>query len=88
MRLSSKCPRVEPSGTAPPPSSTTGTSSSEASADPVDATVAVVPPPFTSDDFDIRHTLETIVIVQAAHGQLLVDLLDEIRALRADLEHL
>ena len=26
--------------------------------------------------------------VQAAHGQILVDLLDEIRALRADLAHL
>ena len=26
--------------------------------------------------------------VQAAHGQILVDMLDELRALRADLEHL
>ena len=26
--------------------------------------------------------------VQATHGQLLVDMLDEIRALRADLKHL
>lgn len=26
--------------------------------------------------------------VQAAHGQFLVDTLDEIRALKADLEHL
>ena len=26
--------------------------------------------------------------VQATHGQLLVDMLDEIRALRANLEHL
>ena len=26
--------------------------------------------------------------IQAAHGQLLVDMLDEFRALRADLEHL
>ena len=25
--------------------------------------------------------------IQAAHGQILVDMLDELRALRADLEH-
>ena len=28
------------------------------------------------------------MIVQAAHGQILVDMIDELRALRADLEHL
>ena len=32
--------------------------------------------------------LETVITVQAAHGQILVDMLDEFRALRADLEHL
>ena len=26
--------------------------------------------------------------IQAAHGQILVDMLDELRALQADLEHL
>ena len=26
--------------------------------------------------------------VQAAHGQILVDMIDELRAFRADLEHL
>ena len=87
MRESSKRPRVKPSGTAPPPSST-GTTSGEASADPVGAAVAVVLPPSTSDDFDIRRTLETVMTVQAAHGQILVDMLDELRALRADLTHL
>ena len=56
--------------------------SSEASTDPIDATV---PPPSTLDDFDIRRTLETVLTIQAAHGQLLVDMLDEIRDLRADL---
>ena len=54
--------------------------------DPAAATI--VPPPSTSDDSDIRRMLETIIIVQAAHGQLLVDMLDELRALREDLEHL
>ena len=86
MRPCSKQPRVKPSGTAPPPSSAIGTSSGEAFANPVD--VAAVPPPSMSDDFDIRRTLETIMTVQATHGQLLVDLLDEIRALRADVEYL
>ena len=49
---------------------------------------AVVPPSSTSDDSDIRRTLEIVMTVQAAHGQLLVDMLDELRALKADLEHL
>ena len=87
MRESFKCPRVDPFGTAPP-SSSTGTTSGEVSADPVGGGGATVPPPPTSDDFDIRRTLETIMTVQAAHDQILVDVLDELRALRADLAHL
>ena len=86
MRWSSKRPRVEPSGTAPPPHSATSTTSDEASADPVDA--AAAPPPSVPNDFDIRRTLEIVMTVQAAHGQLLVDMLNEIHALRANLEHL
>ena len=88
IRESSKRPRVKPSGTAPPPPSSTGTTSGEASADPVAAVIAAGPLPSTSDDFDIRRTLETVMTVQAAHGQILVDMLDELRALRADLAHL
>ena len=42
MRESSKCPRVKPSGTAPPPLSSTSTTSSEAFADPVGAVAVVV----------------------------------------------
>ena len=87
MRESSKSLRVEPSGTTPPPSSI-GTTSGEASADPVGAAATVVPPPSTSGDFDIHRTLETIMTIQAAHGQILVDMLDELRALRANLVHL
>ena len=30
----------------------------------------------------------TVMTVQAAHGQILVDMLDELHALRVDLEHL
>ena len=80
MRESSKCPRVEPSGTASPPSST-GTTSGEASADPIGAGAGAVLPPSTLDDFDICCTLKTIMTVQAAHVQILVDMLDELRAL-------
>ena len=88
MRPSSKCPKVEPSGTAPPPSSAIGITSSKASTDPIDAAAAAIPLPYASNVFDIRHTLETVMTVQVAHGQLLVDILDEIHALRADLVHL
>ena len=80
MRESSKHPRVEPSNTAPPPSST-GTTSGESSVDPVGAAATTVPPPSTSNDFDIRHTLETVMTVQVTHGQILLDVLDELRAL-------
>ena len=44
-----------------------------------------VPPSTTSDDSDIRHTLDHVLTVQAAQGQILVDILDEIRGLQADL---
>ena len=62
-----------------PPSDTTA----EASID----LAAAVPPPFTSDDSDIRRMLETVMTVQVAHGQLSVDMLDKLRALRANLKH-
>ena len=52
------------------------------------AAAANVPPPPTSNDLDIRRILENVMIVQAAHGQILADMLDGLRALRADLEHL
>ena len=80
MRASSKCPRVESSGVASLPPSSIGDTFVEASIDPAVA-VDAVPPPFTSDDSGIRRTLETIMIVQAAHGQLLVDMLDELHVL-------
>ena len=87
LRASSKRPRVKPSGVVPPPPSSTGDTTAK---EPVDhaATAADVPPPPTSDDLDIQHMLETVMTVQVAHGQILVDMLDELRALRADLEHL
>ena len=68
MRETSKCLRVERSGTTPPPPSSTGTTSGELFVDPVGVAIAAVPPPSTLDDFDIRSTLETVMIVQAVHG--------------------
>ena len=63
----------------PPPSSTGATETSGAAA------ATNVPPPTTSDDFDIRRTLDHVLTVQVAQEQVLVDILDEIRGLRADL---
>lgn len=85
LKVGSKHPRSEPSSSAPPPSSSTDPAGEDVPDLVGDA--AVVPPP-PSDDFDVRRTLETVMTVQAAHGQILVDLLDEIRALRADFAHL
>ena len=86
MRASFKCPMVKSSsGVAslpPPPPFSTGDLVTDAYVDP---TAAVAHPPSTSDDPDIRRMLETIMTVQAAHGQLLVDVLAELQSLRADL---
>ena len=86
MIASSKRPKVESSGVAPPPPFSTGDIIAKESIDLAAATT--VPPPSTSDDSYIRRILEIVMTIQAAHGQLLVDILDELRALRVDLEHL
>ena len=83
--------RVDPSGprgasssdVPPPPPSSTGADAVEMSGG--GATATDVPPPTTSDDSDIRRTLDHVLTVQAAHRQILVDVLDEIRGLRVDL---
>ena len=84
MRASSKRPRGESSDVAPPPLSSTGDTTAKESVDP--AATAAAPPPSTSNGSDIQRILETAMTVQAAHGQLLVDILDELYALRADLK--
>ena len=86
MRASSKRPRVESFGVAPLPPSSIGDTTAEESVEL--AATAPIPPSSTSDDSDIRRLLETIMTIQSAHGQLLVDMLDELYAFRADLEHL
>ena len=57
----------------PPPSSTGATAATD------------VPPPTTSDDSNIRRTLDHVLTIQAAQRQVLVDILDEIRGLQANL---
>ena len=80
MRADPSGPRGASSSDVPPPPSSTGATAAGTSAVAVD-----VPPSTTSDDSDIRRTLDHVLTVQAAQGQILVDVLDEIRGLRADL---
>ena len=78
LRADPSGPRGVSSSSVPPPPSSTGAETSGAA-------TADVPPPTTSDDTDIRRTLDHVLTVQVAQGQILVDILDEIRGLRADL---
>ena len=79
MRASFKHPRVESSSGVVPLPPLPSFSTSDLVADAyVDPTVAAAPPPSTSDDSDIRRMLETVMTVQATHGQLLVDVLTEL----------
>ena len=75
LRADLSVSRGASSSSVPPPPSSTGAA----------AVATDVPPPTISDDSDIRRTLDHILTVQAAQGQILVDILDEIRGLRADL---
>ena len=81
MRVVSTGPRGASSGVVPPPPSSIGADMTEASGAGAAASDADVSPPTTSDDLDIRRTLDHVLTVQAAHGQILVDVLDEIRGL-------
>ena len=66
------------SGVAPPPSFTGAAAETFGVAA---AATADILPLTTSDDSDIRRTLDHVLTVQAAQGQILVDVLDEIRGL-------
>ena len=74
MRVAPSCPRGASSSGVPPSPSSTGT-----------AADADVPPPTASNDSDIRRMLDHVLTIQAARGQILMDVLDEIHALRAEL---
>ena len=82
MRVAPSHPRGVSSSGVPPLSSSTGTAAAKTSGAAADANV---PPPITSNDSDIRRTLDHILTVQAAQGQILVDVFDEIRVLRVEL---
>ena len=82
MKASSLCSRVESStsdASKPPPS---GDPSTETYVNP---TTALDPPQSTSGNSSLRAMLDTIMIAQAAHGQLLLDVLNELHALLANL---
>ena len=83
MRVAPSNPRGVSSGAVPLPPSFTGANGAETSG--AAGADADVPPLTTSDDSNIRRTLDHVLTVQTAHGQILVDVLDEIRALRAKL---
>ena len=79
LRVAPFRPKGASSSGVPPPPSSIGTVAAKTSGD------ADVPPPTASDDSNIRSTLDHVLTVQAAQGQILVDVLDEIRALRVEL---
>ncbi|XP_065632097.1 uncharacterized protein LOC111987554 [Quercus suber] len=81
LNASSKHSRVE---------SSTGVASMPPSGDPtteeyVDPTVAVDPPPSSLSDSSIWSMLDIVMTIQAAYGQFLLDVLNELHALRVDL---
>ena len=80
MKADSSVSHGASSSSVPLPPSSTGVAETFGAAATTD-----VPPMTTSDDSDIRRTLDHVLTVQAAQGQVLVDILDEIRGLRADL---
>ena len=82
LRVAHSRSRGASSSGVPPLPSSTGVDAAGTSGA---ATDDDVPPPTASDDSDIRRTLDHVLTVQAAQGQILVDVLDEIRALRAEL---
>ena len=83
LRVGLTRPRGASFGVVPPPPSSTGADAAEASG--AAAADADVPPPTASDDSDIRRTLDHVLTIQAAYGQILVDMLNKIRGLRVEL---
>ena len=80
LRANPSVSRGASSSSVPPPPSSIGAAETSGAAAATD-----VPPPTTSDDSNIRRMLDHVLTIQAAQGQVLVDILDEIRGLQADL---
>ena len=83
LRVNPSSPRGASSSIVPPPPFSIGADVAETSS--TAATNADFPPPTTSDDSDIQRMLDHVLTVQVVQRQILVDVLDEIRGLRADL---
>ena len=66
LRVDPSSPRCASSGIVPPLPSSTGANAAETSG--AAATDVDFPPPTTSDDLNIQHTLEHVLTVQAAQG--------------------
>ena len=81
LRVGPTRPRGASSAVVPPPPSSTDANTAEASG-AANADVDV-PPPTTLDDSDIQRMLDHVLTIQATHGQIFVDMLDEIRGLCA-----
>ena len=82
MKASSKRPRVQSSTSdaSQPPS--LGDLTTEEYVDP---TAAADHPPTSLSDSSIQSMLDTVMTVQAAHGQILLDVLTKLQAFRANL---
>ena len=83
MRVDPSGPRGASSSDVRPPPSSIGAAAVETSG--AIAAANDVPPPATSNDSNIRRTLDHVLTIQAVQGQILVDVLDEICGLRANL---
>ena len=81
LRVDPSGPRGASFGDVPPPPSSTNADAAAISGAAGVVAAADVPPPTTSDDSDTRRTLDHVLTVQVAQGQILVDVLDEIRGL-------
>ena len=82
LRVNPSGPRGASSGDVPPPPPSTGDVAAETSGG---AASADIPPLTTLDDSYIQRTLDHVLTVQAAQGQILMDVLNEICGLQADL---
>ena len=83
LKVAPSRPRVMSSSVVYLPPSSIGIDATETSG--AATADADVPPLTTSDNSDIRCTLDYVLTIQATHGQILVDVLDEICALHAEL---
>ena len=74
LRADPSVSRGASSRSVPPPPSSTGAAETSGGG----GAATDVPPPTTSDNSDIRCTLDHVLTVQAAQGQVFVDILDEL----------